>query len=303
MLAVTSGPAPVRFRPMPLPELLDELFRLYRNYFGLIVGVALIVVLPGLIWTLITGTYRLTANSYATLFQPSGSTTFGPSNLTSGQITNMLGLIGLGAIGAVVLLPFSIGAVYRAVTDVSLGRPATVGSVLRETLARYLPLLGLIALVFVIFVVWVIALIIGSILLILPGLAVFCVGIYFSIRWSLAVAAMMAEDIGPVEGLRRSWNLVAGMWWRTFGILLVVTILQAIIGFALGLFFGLIVGAALSGDLRLAVTSVGSTLLNAIISPITTIAIVLLYFDLRVRKEGLDLDQLAQQTSPGPAPA
>ena len=33
------------------------------------------------------------------------------------------------------------------------------------------------------------------------------------------------------------------------------------------------------------------------------IAVVLLYFDLRVRKEGLDLDQLAQQTSPGPAPA
>ena len=49
--------------------------------------------------------------------------------------------------------------------------------------------------------------------------------------------------------------------------------------------------------------AVGSTLLGALINPITTIAIVLLYFDLRVRKEGLDLDQLAQQTSPGPAPA
>lgn len=288
---------------MPLPELLDELFRLYRNYFGLIVGVALIVVLPSLIWTLITGTYRLTANSYATLFQPTGSTTFGPANLTSSQVTNMLGLIGLGAIGAFVLLPFSVGAVYRAVTDVSLGRPATVGSVLRETLARYFPLLGLIALVFVFGFVWVIALIIGFILLILPGIAVIAAGIFFSIRWSLAVAAMMAEDIGPINGLRRSWNLVAGMWWRTFGILLVVTILQGIIGLALGFLLGLIVGVALSGDLQLAVSSVGSTLLGAIISPITTIAIVLLYFDLRVRKEGLDLDQLAQQTSPGPAPA
>ena len=52
-----------------------------------------------------------------------------------------------------------------------------------------------------------------------------------------------------------------------------------------------------------ALVSVGSTLLSALVSPITTIAVVLLYFDLRVRKEGLDLDQLAQQTSPGPAPA
>ena len=58
-----------------------------------------------------------------------------------------------------------------------------------------------------------------------------------------------------------------------------------------------------NSDLVTANIQVGSTLLSAVVSPITTIAVVLLYFDLRVRKEGLDLDQLAQQTSPGPAPA
>ena len=46
MGAVASTPAPVRFRPMPLSELLDELFRLYRRHFSLIVGVALVVALP-----------------------------------------------------------------------------------------------------------------------------------------------------------------------------------------------------------------------------------------------------------------
>ena len=61
--------------------------------------------------------------------------------------------------------------------------------------------------------------------------------------------------------------------------------------------------AVTAGDVRLAVAQIGSTLLSALVSPITTIAVTLLYFDLRVRKEGLDLDQLAQQTSPGPAPA
>jgi hypothetical protein len=184
-----------------------------------------------------------------------------------------------------------------------LGRPATIGSVLRETLARYFPLLGLVGLGILIFIGWIIAETIGFILLVLPGLAVFCAAIYLAVRWSLVVAAMMAEDIGPVRGLGRSWNLVTGSWWRTFGILLIVTIMQLIITYGLFILFGVIAALFATGDFQAALVQVGGTLLSALVSPITTIAVTLLYFDLRVRKEGLDLDQLAQQTSPGPAPA
>jgi hypothetical protein len=186
---------------------------------------------------------------------------------------------------------------------VALGRPATIGGVLRETLARYWPLLGLVGLGILLFIGWIIAEIIGFVLLVIPGLAVFCAAIYLGVRWSLVVAAMMAEDIGPIRGLGRSWNLVRGSWWRTFGILLVVGILQTIISYALFILFGLIAAVFSTGDFQAALVQVGSTLLSAVVSPITTIAVVLLYFDLRVRREGLDLDQLAQQTSPGPAPA
>jgi hypothetical protein len=286
---------------MPLPELLDELFRLYRRHFALIIGVALLVALPGLVWELVTGSYRLTPAFYANLFTtPAGG---GIPTFSSQQFSTLSGTATLAGLGALVLLPFSVGAVYRAVTDVVLGRPATVAGVLRETLNRYFPLLGLIGLVFVFFFVWIIALVIGGILLVLPGIAVFCAGVYLGVRWTLAVAAMMGEDLGPIRGLSRSWNLVRGQWWRTFGILLLVVIMQSVIGYALGFLFGLIAVAVTSGDVQLAVVGVGSTILGALVSPITTIAVVLLYFDLRVRKEGLDLDQLAQQTSPGPAPA
>jgi hypothetical protein len=285
---------------MPLPELLDELFRLYRRHFSLIVGVALVVALPGLVWTLVTGAYRLNSASYANLF----TTTPGTAPVfNSAQFANLVGPILLGFLGSVILLPFSVGAVYRAVTDVALGRPATIGSVLRETLARYWPLLGLIGLAVAFFIVWVIAEIIGFLLLVLPGLAVFCAVIYLVVRWSLTVAAMMAEDIGPIRGLGRSWNLVTGSWWRTLGILLIVGILQAIISYGMVILLGLIAAIFATGDFQAALVQIGGTLLSALVSPITTIAVVLLYFDLRVRKEGLDLDQLAQQTSPGPAPA
>jgi hypothetical protein len=300
MGAVASTPAPIRFRPMPLPELLDELFRLYRRHFSLIVGVALLVALPGLVWTLVTGTYRLNSASYANLFTTAGSST--PA-FNSAQFSNLVGALSLGLLGGLILLPFSIGAVYRAVTDVALGKPATIGSVLRETLARYFPLLGLVGLGILIFIGWIIAETIGFVLLVLPGLAVFCAAIYLVVRWSLSVAAMMAEDIGPIRGMGRSWNLVSGSWWRTFGILLIVTIMQLIITYGLFILFGVIAALFATGDFQAALVQVGGTLLSALVSPITTIAITLLYFDLRVRKEGLDLDQLAQQTSPGPAPA
>src|SRR6202022_3654470 len=267
---------------MPLSELLDELFRLYRRHFSLIVGVALLVALPGLIWTLVAGVYRLNSTSYTNLFTATGTSTVA---FNSQEFSNLLGTLLLGALGGLILLPFSLGAVYRAVTDVALGRPAPIG-------------------VFFFFaVVWVIAELIGFLLLFLPGLAVFCAAAYFLVRWSLTVAAMMAEDIGPIRGLGRSWNLVKGQWWRTFGILVVVAILQTIISSALSILFQLIATIFSTGDFQAARVSVGSTLLSALVSPITTIAVVLLYFDLRVRKEGLDLDQLAQQTSPGPAPA
>jgi len=285
---------------MPLSELLDELFRLYRRHFSLIVGVALVVALPGLVWTLVTGVYRLNSASYTNLFTTTGTST--PA-FNSQQFSNLVGTFALGGLGALILLPFSVGAVYRAVTDVALGRPATIGAVLRETLARYWPLLGLVGLGILLFIGWAIAELIGFVLLVIPGLAVFCAAVYLGVRWSLVVAAMMAEDIGPIRGLGRSWNLVSGSWWRTFGILLIVGILQTIISYALFILFGLIAAVFSTGDFQAALVQVGSTLLSAVVSPITTIAVVLLYFDLRVRKEGLDLDQLAQQTSPGSAPA
>jgi hypothetical protein len=299
-VAVESTPAPIRFRPRQLSELLDELFRLYRRHFSLIVGVALLVALPGLVWSLATGVYRLNSTSYTNLFTTTGTST---PTFNSQQLSNLAGTLLLGGLGALILLPFSVGAVYRAVTDVALGRPATVGVVLRETLARYWPLLGLIGLGILLFIGWIIAEAIGFVLLFIPGLAVFCAAVYLTVRWSLVVAAMMAEDVGPIRGLGRSWSLVSGSWWRTFGILLIVGILQSIISYALLILFTLFADIFSTGDFRSALVSVGSTLLSALVSPITTIAVVLLYFDLRVRKEGLDLDQLAQQTSPGPAPA
>src|SRR3989442_13552947 len=102
MGAVASTPAPIRFRPMPLPELLDELFRLYRRHFSLIVGVSLLVALPGLVWSLATGTYRVNSGSYANLFTAPGS---GTPAFKAPQFSNLAGAIAIGGPGGDVLPP------------------------------------------------------------------------------------------------------------------------------------------------------------------------------------------------------
>ena len=285
---------------MPLSELLDEIFRLYRRYFTVIAGVSLVVVLPGLVWSLITGSYRFSFSTYFRVFRVPGQSTFVVTPLSQQDLINFFVGASLGALGALLLFPFTVGAVYRAAVDAAQGRPATVGSVLKETARRYLPLLGLVGVIILLAIGWYIALVIGLVLLVLPGLVVLGLAVWMAIRWAMVVAAMTAEDVGPINGLRRSWNLTRGQWWRVFGILIVVAILQGVIAFGLSFLLGgialLIPG--LDSGVRGALVLIVTTLLNAVVTPIGTIAVTLLYFDLRVRNEGYDLDQLAQQTGP-----
>ena len=95
------------------------------------------------------------------------------------------------------------------------------------------------------------------------------------------------------------------MWWRTFGIIFIAGVAYSILTLALLALFNVVAAIipGLSTDFRSGLATAATTLVDALIAPIFPVVLTLLYFDLRVRKEGLDLDQLAQQTSPGPAPA
>ena len=67
-------------------------------------------------------------------------------------------------------------------------------------------------------------------LLMLPlliGLVIFLV-----IRWSMAFTTVACEDSGAIAAMNRSWFLIAGNWWRVFGILLLFGVLA---NFAVGI--------------------------------------------------------------------
>jgi len=134
----------------------------------------------------------------------------------------------------------------------------------------------------------------GLILCILPGIWVY-VGL------SLGSAALILERGGVTDSMGRSWRLVKGAWWRTFGVLLLGQIFVAVVNFAISapllVIFGVGSGMFSTGSLDTgsevtaqAVTAFAGLVSGIVTYPFVAALVALLYVDRRMRKEGLDLE-------------
>jgi hypothetical protein len=173
-------------------------------------------------------------------------------------------------------VPFLLtGALAQAVSARYLGRPMTIAQAYEALGAG--TILTLVGVSFL------------SAFLVLIGLIVVIIpGIYIAVRFTVASQAVVLERQGVTDSLRRSWNLVEGNWWRVFGIVIVVTILVGVLEAIAGRVVGGVAGNALG-------TGLSTALIGILIQPIQAIALTLLYYDLRIRKEG--------GTTPGTAEA
>jgi hypothetical protein len=193
----------------------------------------------------------------------------------------------LSAVGLVQSLSFMllIGGWGLAVFGIGAGADAAISSEVAGAAA-----LGMM------FVGGVLVLIFG-VRLVLAGTVVLMEG-----RHAPDIGLHIPVRVGVWGSLRRSWQLVKGKFWRVFGILLFGGVVVNIIGYALQ--FGvtaLIVtvgGWAGSTDSTGAVVvtivlgvAVGIATLMTLIASLAFMSAVqaLIYLDLRVRREGLDL--------------
>lgn len=133
-------------------------------------------------------------------------------------------------------------------------------------------------------------------------------GIWLAVAYAVSVPALLIEDARGIDALRRSFRLVRKRWWPTFGVLLLGILLINIVQAALSLpLIGVLLAG--SGDPNAVVFVVATTITGTIGTVLTTpffvAMLVVVYVDLRVRKEGLDLQLLARRvgaTVPGAAP-
>ena len=149
---------------------------------------------------------------------------------------------------------------------------------------------------------------------VLGGIGAVVFEILLVIRLSLTLPAVVLERISPVAAIRRSWQLSHGSFWRLFGILVLTGIIVAVAADVLAIPFtilGAVIGGGSAGLLGAATTTsaaaliigaIGSILAATVTRPISAGVTVLLYVDLRMRREGLDLtlrDAAQNQTLTG----
>jgi hypothetical protein len=122
--------------------------------------------------------------------------------------------------------------------------------------------------------------------------------------WSLAAPALLLENLSVTAALRRSFRLVRGSFWRVFGISLLTAVIAYVVRQIFAVPFSLI-GTILSevadftglsgAVVQLLISDIGTILAGAVVYPFTAGAVALLYLDLRMRREGMDVEVLRSE--------
>lgn len=307
---------------MSAGDILDQAIRIYRRNFVPLVSIVAIVSVPIAVLQVIATLISFPFSS----FFPSGSTDFDPDSLNTTRLLLGQALLYLVALVAAVAAIFQSAALTALVSERFLGRPITVRQAYGRALRRWLALLiavfliglvnavvfgALFAVFFVPFlgfgllgaesdssasaVMGILSLVLCC--LIFPALGV---AIFLNTRWAFFIPAIVLENYNSTGGMGRSWRLVKGSFWRVALILFMLIILVYV--FSLGpILLATFLALALASPALLAiVNSVATTLINIILSPLQFAALTILYYDLRIRKEGFDL-QVQLQGLPDPA--
>ena len=240
----------------------------------------------------------------------------------SGSFSQLGGSL-LQVLATVLLSGLIVVAVSRSV----LGRVASSKEVWERTKSKFLPLIGLNIITSIISgLMMIIGIAVFFVLLasvastakteteLFQDLGIMLVGLlilmvisalvssYLSIKFSVASPAMVLENLGVFAAIGRSWSLTRGNFWRLFGINILTAIITSMvagifggIAGALGAIF-VVVGSSSPEDVIASLnttyilTMVTSTIAQLLILPFTSSVNALLYIDLRMRKEGLDVE-------------
>lgn len=314
-----------RLRPRTVAEILDQAFRLYRRHFLTFVAIIAVVYVP--LQLVIQGSTAFLLGGLMSDLNDLDNFSGGSSSQVN-ELFSYLGVLYAVIIGfsllSGLLQKLSEGALTAGVTDSYLDRPVSFGSSYRRMFSQAGPLIGLILLQILIsvgillpaiFVLFLAALTATGSNSGASGL-IFCfacilfipvvVGlVYTSVRLVITTPALIVERLGPVQAVRRSWQLVQNFWWRTFALVAVVGILGWVIQVGPSQLVSALVGIMAPRDfvLQQLITGLVSTLTSLFFLPLQLIAITMYYFDLRTRKEGYDLDTALSQRYPSTDPA
>ena len=195
-------------------------------------------------------------------------------DLLSQGITYALVVVLPSAILSLIATQVGTGAITYLVGKACTGETVGVVESYRWALRKTMPLVGTAAIIGL-------ACVVGFMVFVVPGVIAFLVSF-------AAVPAVMLEDRGVKDGIARSYELATGSLGRVAAVRVVVA-----------LFLGacLLIGYSVAGsvterpDARMLLAQIPTL----VAGPVDAISMVLLYFDLRVRREGMDIEQMAKE--------
>jgi hypothetical protein len=251
-------------KELSIPEILDKALYLYRQHVGLFLTIGAFVFVPSAIISTICllwlGDARL-IDSVLNIFLP----------------------------------PIAYIALVTAVSNLYLGGSITIREAFSTVAKRYWTwfgtslLMGL-AMIPMGVVLWVMSL--GGPYLFFLGFFVFLpVLVYLSTRWSLARPMVVIDNAGVSESLGKSWALTENYFWRVLGTSFAAGLLSMLISALPSLFLSFLFQQVVSVSPYLStfiITAV-ERVTTIIVSPLYMGVNVLIYYDLRIRKEGFDL--------------
>ena len=136
----------------------------------------------------------------------------------------------------------------------------------------------------------------------LLALVVFVGAVFVYVRIAVAAPALVLEGVGPIVALRRSWILVQGSWWRVLGVLLLSGLITSLLTAVVSVPVGVTVSALAGFEPSLLASAIASGITGVIAGivtwPFTAAVTGLLYVDLRMRRERLDLPLVAAAGQP-----
>jgi len=160
--------------------------------------------------------------------------------------------------------------VYGSFQDMR-GKQVDIGESFNVGIGRLVPILGLT-------ILEGLCIMVGFMLLFVPGLILITM-------WFVAVPICIVERRGPWQSLVRSGELTKGHRWKIFGIVLVLYLVSAIVGYILTSVLTAIGGTVLA--------MIATLLWNGVWGAFFAIFVVVTYYELRVAKEGIDIEQIA----------
>jgi hypothetical protein len=179
-----------------------------------------------------------------------------------------------------VLSSIATAATVFVVSESYLGRPLAA----RDALRRATPLFARLIICSLLFAIIVG---IGFIFLFIPGIILVC-GLL------LAFPSLVLESsLSPTGALSRSWSLTRGSRWRMFGLLVTMVLLLYVPLVGLGAIAAVVLPGGARGTSPGTVTLAVVGLLQMLLYPLLYCVLTVAYYDLRVRKEGFDLEVLA----------